>query len=154
MSKTNNIIAFSLLFHKVVKDSYLVNSHISYIWEKYQSMIGFDPIVRNDEFSDWWQGVVLRDFEAMSLKLAWMAKWNRSNETIDPKKERVLNYLCMINTMKVTPENLFYVFEEYIGKIDDVTPIEYKHIHPLLRKFIDNYKERNRREFNLEILSR
>ena len=77
-----------------------------------------------------------------------------SNETIDPKKERVLNYLCMINTMKVTPENLFYVFEEYIGKIDDVTPIEYKHIHPLLRKFIDNYKERNRREFNLEILSR
>lgn len=117
-------------------------------------MIGFDPIVRNDEFSDWWQGVVLRDFEAMPLKLAWMAKWNRSNETIDPKKERVLNYLCMINTMKVTPENLFYVFEEYIGKIDDVTPIEYKHIHPLLRKFIDNYKERNRREFNLEILSR
>jgi hypothetical protein len=141
------------MFHKACNDTYVLRSNIDYIWEKYTKMIGFDPVIRDNEFSDWWQSVVVTDFKAMSLKLEWMDTWNKSGKKLDPKKERVLNYLCLINIIPNTPNRILKLFKEYIGDVDNIREEVYPHIHPHLEEFIGEYRQKFRRELNLEILT-
>lgn len=116
-------------------------------------MIGFDPKVMNDELKDCWQSVVLRDLDALSLKCQWYSKW-KINEGLDPNKERVLNYLCITNVNKLNPNNLIKLFEDYIGDINMVRNDKYNHLHPLFKKFVEDYKDKHMREINIEILTR
>jgi len=151
--QVDNLLTFSIMFHKACNDTYVLRSNIDYIWEKYTKMIGFDPVIRDNEFSDWWQSVVVTDFKAMSLKLEWMDTWNKSGKKLDPKKERVLNYLCLINIIPNTPNRILKLFKEYIGDVDNIREEVYPHIHPLLEEFIGEYRQKFKRELNLEILT-
>ena len=166
-TQLHNLLTFSIMFHKVCTDTYVVKTDIDYIWDKYNKMIGFDPIIRSDEFSDWWQSVVVfvDDYRVMSLKAEWMDIWNRDGEKLDPKKERVLNYLLRVNTMSsdgpgymslraatAGPDKIFKLFKEYIGDVDNICKVKYTHIHPNLEEFIDRYIKEFARELNLEIL--
>lgn len=125
---------------------------MTYIWEKYDKLIGFLPVPIKNEYCDWWQIVVLEDFEAMSLKALWMKKWNPKVNQLNANRERVLNFLCIINTMPLTLGNMLNTFREYIGPIESINKYEYSHIHELVKKFIEEYKTKFRRELNLEIL--
>lgn len=151
MYKIDNLLTFTLLFNKHIKDSYVLNCDIDYIWEKYVSMIGFEPIELDNESEDWWQKVVLNDFKAMSLKSLWFNRWGKV-KFLNKKEERVLNYLCITNCLPVTPENIFNNFSKYIGDIDNINSNLYKHIHPLVNKFINEYKKEFQRELNIETL--
>lgn len=150
MSQINNLLSFTILLSRVSKDSYFMNSDISYIWEKYQKMIGLTPIKMDGEFSDWWQVVVLGDFKAMSKKALWIEKWGRRKLTRD--QESVLNYLCVIDINSMSLENILEIFKNYIGQVEDISTEEYTHIHPLMKDFIEEYKEKFRREINIEVL--
>lgn len=146
----DNLINFSLLF-RITRDTKLIACDINYIWEKYEKMIGFDPIINEDEFSDWWQNVALTDYNAMAVKSDWYSRWSR-NGKLEPKKERVLNYLCMFSTVVPNIDNMLSLFRKYIGPTDLIKKEVYTHIHPLVIKFMDEYKEKFRRELNLEFL--
>jgi hypothetical protein len=145
----NNLITFSLLFQ--LDGSKLLTCSLDYIWEKYEKMIGFDPTIQDNEFSDWWQNVVITDHKAMAIKSKWFATWSKG-EKIDPKKERVLNYLCATYTKSIELHNILNTFKKYIGPIENVNKEDYVHIHPLVKKFVNEYKERFKRELNLESL--
>jgi hypothetical protein len=146
----DNLINFSLLFI-ATRDTKLLASDITYIWEKYQKMIGFDPIALDDEDTDWWQNVVVKDYKVLSVKSEWYSRWYRTGK-LDPKKERVLNYLCFIEANRPTVENILSLFRKYIGPTDLVIKEEYTHLHPNLIDSLNEYKNRFRRELNLEFL--
>lgn len=116
-------------------------------------MIGFEPKVMNGELEDYWQSVGLMDLDALSLKCQWYSKW-RVNKKLDSNKERVLNYLCMTNVSGLYPSNLVKLFERYIGSIDLVNNDVYKHLHPLFKKYVDEYRDKYKREINIEVLTR
>jgi hypothetical protein len=182
LQKHDNILLFAFLFSSVESTTYLMNSSLDYIWEKYESIIGFDPIVLDDESEDWFQSVALRplpkssdfdsDLNSLRLKIIWFKKWFPDGRKIEPKKERVINYICRLlptefelphpdlilginkesQPMK-SPSEIFSLFEECIGKIDNVNSSKYRHIHPNLMKVISSYKEEHIRELNLELLT-
>lgn len=158
-NKIDNLITFTLMFHHWVginNDSYLLNCDIEYIWSKYQSMIGFEPgdssIFNHNEREDYWQNVTIDDYKSIAIKAKWMDKWNSRKILLDKNKERVLNYLCVMDTIIPTPSNIFSTFESYIGSIEKVKDEKYQHIHELLKRAILEYREKFRRELNLEIL--
>lgn len=151
-NQLTNLLSFSIMFNKSCSDTYVLRCNIDYIWDKYTKMIGFDPIIKESEFSDWWQSVVVTDFEVMYLKSEWMSIWGCDEKKLELKKERVLNYLCLINTIPNTPDRILKAFENYIGDVDNICEEVYTHIHPHLKNFIDNYKKEFKRELNLEIL--
>jgi hypothetical protein len=150
-----------------------MNSSLDYIWEKYEAIIGFDPIVHDDESEDWFQSVVLKpssksdnfssNLNSLKLKIIWFEKWMpeiiligrlHTSRLIEPKKERVINYICrLIDDQMKSPSEIFSLFEECIGKIDNVNSSEYRHIHPNLMKALSSYREHYRRELNLELLT-
>lgn len=153
-NKIDNLITFTLMFHHVLginNDSYLLNCDIEYIWSKYQSMIGFEPKGENEK-EDYWQSVCIKNFNAISIKAKWMAKWNSRGVKIDKNKEKVLNYLCVMDSVIPTPSNVFSIFQSYIGDIENIKDYKYNHIHQLLKDVIDDYRNKFIRELNLEIL--
>lgn len=144
----DNLITFVLLFQ--VDDTHLLRSDMNYIWEKYQSMIGLEPKVGENEIEDVWQSIHLNNLDALAVKARWVSKWG--TKKLDKNKERVLNYLCVMETLDKSPKNIFDTFDKYIGNASGIKVETYNHIHPIFRKFVDEYKVRFRRELNLEIL--
>jgi len=139
-----NLINFTFIFNGVVDDSYFIKCDMGYIWDKYQSMIGFDP-----------KDPIVIDGSSMRLKNEWCQTWNKRFIGLDAK-DSVLNYLCD-TTMRVvrnlSPCDIVSLFKLHIGNPDKIINIEYKHIHPILIRYIDKYCEVYNREINLELLT-
>jgi hypothetical protein len=143
-TQIDNLLKFTLLFNKKA-DSYFINCDIDYIWEKYQKIIGFDP--EPDYGVIWWE-----KRQDVELLKEWLLKWGKHDKTIDKNKYDVLKYICLSNTNDISPETIFLLFSEYIGDINKINSVEYK-MHPLFEDWIEEYKEKYRREINLEILT-
>jgi len=141
-TQITNLLNFTILFHKVSGDSSLMNCDMTYIWEKYQKMVGVDPI----------EITHLNTFpikDAIELKMGWLGRWK---SPISIKQESVLNYLCVINTINPTPDVIFDMFGKYIGDINNIESVEYGHLHPLFKEFMNEYQDGFRREINIEKL--
>jgi len=141
----NNLLTFTLLFHKCIKDSALLNCDITYIYDKYQKLIGFDPKEIDIDKDDFINVELI-----LNIKREWLNKWGK---TLTKSQESILNYLCIMNIVSLTPNRIFSLFEKYIGSIDRINKIEYLHIHPLIKNFIFEYKSKFKREINIEILT-
>lgn len=152
-SQMTNLFNFTILFHRVSDTTYLMNCDMTYIWEKYHKMIGVDPIeskLEKDDFKDELNHLGISIFkDILYLKKCWQNKWK---ETLIPKHESVLNYLCILNVSKPTPSKIVEVFGKYIGDVEKIQKNEYEHLHPLFLKFMNEYEDAFKREINLEKL--
>ncbi len=151
----DNLVKFTILFRKELKDTYLMESDIDYIYDKYLSIIGA-PISHGNEEEDWWQSVVIKNFEALVIKTSWMLRWNKNvkkGSKLNREKEKVLNYLCVINTIEGLRINkMLEMFRLYIGDPELISDEPYNHIHPINLKLIEGYIKSNLRDINLIML--
>ena len=159
-NQIDNLINFTLMFHKVCKDTYFMRCDASYITEKYDSMIGIDTF-KSESQSDWWQRVILDDFKSMALKAEWFSIWSKKRFFINEKTERALNYLCEIKVVSnkeegrdgLTLEKIIKTFNKHIGDVEMINKELYTHLHPIFLNFSNRYKETTKREINLLILT-
>lgn len=129
-----NILTFTILLHKVHLK--FERESISYIEEKYNFLIkSFNPeSFSNDLFEDY--------------KKAWKIN------SLTQKQLNILKYLQLMNhELKFTIENICEMTNKYLTNIEDITDVNYLHIHPKLKKFIDKVIKQRAREFNLQILT-
>ena len=136
----NNLLTFTLMFHRVCRESYFMNCDGSYIMEKYNKMIGIKPKIFVDSLNP----------KIDEYKKEWMERWGYTK--IHSELESVINYFCLINSKPVTLKLIIDSFQLYIGCANDICDFEYTHIHPKLKNFIEEYKLKFRREINLEML--
>lgn len=126
-----NLVNFTLLFRKEADDSAFEKSHISYIMEKYDKMIGFEPTEELKELNP----------KAEEIKNEWESKWRITN--LSKKEESVVNYLCDINSYGFDVPKLVKIFETHIGDIQNINKERYGHIHAMFKNFVNNYIERD-----------
>ena len=159
-NQIDNLINFTLMFHKVCKDTYFMRCDASYITEKYDSMIGIDTF-KSESQSDWWQRVILDDFKSMALKAEWFSIWSKGSVTTNEKNERILNYLCEINVSEgIDLKRIVELFNKHLGDVELINKEYYNHLHPIFVRFANEYKLKIEqeikdyiRESNLNILT-
>lgn len=159
-NQLDNILNFTLLFHKSNFTTYFLKSNMSYIREKWDLMIGIKPVPNDNEEQDDWQNVVLNDKNAVELKKKWYRTWSYDvcdldyvEKKLNPDDERIINYLCRIEFQPLTPDCIIEVFKNYIS--DDLKLVEsipYIYLHPLALQFMNEFKTKFVREINLILL--
>lgn len=149
-----NLVNFSLLFHHNNQESCLMNSDLEYIWEKYIKMIGVEPVVKPTFGRDFWQTVPLPNTNALSVKLMWYNKWIKSGK-MDPKKEQVINYLSLTNSLDLVDigiTGMLHEFERCVGSKEMISDDLYGHLHPIFKNHVEHFFELTRRDYNLCLL--
>lgn len=140
-NQLNNLINFTLLFHKVHVDGYYLQQSPSYIIEKYDKMIGFDPLSPVDDGNKFHN----------ALKVSYLKRWNVVNPS--PKIISILNYFLEIHSESFSVHRVIDLFSIHIGSMELITNKVYSHLHPILISFIEKVKSDQQREINLELLS-
>lgn len=145
INQLNNLINFTLLFTNPMN---VLDCSISYIWEKYNYMIGFKPTSKID--------IDKNNKDCIDLKFKWLKKWNI--KSLDVNKEKALNYLIVVTCVirdndlsikEFTPDDMILYFEEYVGSTNEISNSIYTHVHPSSLKFFGLYKEHFKREMNI-----
>lgn len=130
-----NLVNFTLLFRKECQDSSFIGSHISYIVEKYNKMIGFEPT----------ESIKRLDSDAQGLKSEWMNKWNVSG--FKGKDESIVNYLSDVNVSGgLNLPKIVKTFEYHIGSVEGITDEKYNHLHTHFQGFINKFLSSRREQ--------
>jgi hypothetical protein len=123
-----NLVNFTLLFRKESGDSAFEKSHISYIIEKYDKMIGFEPTEDLKELNP----------KAEEIKSEWENKWRITS--LSKKEESIVNYLCDINSTKgLDVPKMVKIFEIHIGDLQNINKERYGHLHVMFKNFVNMY---------------
>jgi hypothetical protein len=139
-NQLNNLLNFTLLLHKVHTDGYFLQQSPDYILEKYDKMIGFDPLSPCD----------MSKFH-VSMRDNYLKRWYLKRPST--KLLSILNYFFEIHSKPFSVDSVVDAFAIHIGNMGLINNEVYTHLHPLLIKFIDKTKTLHQREINLELLS-
>lgn len=124
--QVDNLYNFTLLFHKVARDSWFMTASMDYIVEKYDKMIGIDIQECDDDL----------DESAYKLRTEWVTKWRYTPKT--PKERALINYLSEINTQNPTPINIHALFTKRFGNASKISNEDYV-LHPIFERFSHSY---------------
>ena len=155
-NQLTNLINFSFLFNASVDSSSFMNSSFDYIVEKYDKMIGVD--IKDGRPYGNIEPIVYQISELAHMgyeKRDWEKKWNIDIRKLSFKEKSIIDYLASVSVFyeeDLYPSKLRLIFERYIGCVDEINDIEYSHIHPKLKHFIENMMKEHKRDFNLNLV--
>ena len=122
------------------------NAHdITYINEKWEKLIGVKPV--KPDYVD--------VEEIDHIKSEWIITWMISR-SLTIEESCIMNYIIAvsrISLLKITFDDMVFLFEKYIGNKEDISNEEYRHIHPLSLDHWNKFIEKNKRSINLQILA-
>jgi hypothetical protein len=152
-SQLDNLIRFCFNFHQTMDCDWTMQ-HPSYISEKWDKYIGFEPNK-------------LELYPSNPQITKWLKIWNVSNEDWEELKE-IVTFIQIINMKALTlpggndsnifaqwsPSELLDEFERFIGDKNKINKDEYKGLHELVDREIGYWlwQTDNKRDYNLNLL--
>lgn len=135
-----NLVKFNVNFSKFIRNNELLSHDPSYILEKYNHWIGFEPTV---DFKVYTPDSMTDFFLQYSKRWATYDRYCK----VDPStgKSRVKNILMYLySTQNMNLVQMSEKFEEYIGPMNMISDVpDKKGLHHLTEKFVGEVLEKN-----------
>lgn len=129
-----NLIKFNVNFSKHISNNNLLSHDPSYILEKYQHWIGFEPTVEHKMYTP---------DDMIQLFNKYWKVWRPDTKSINNKFKNILMYLYSTQSMNLL--TMIEKFEEYIGPMNMISDVpDKKGLHPVTENFVDTVLEKNK----------
>lgn len=138
-----NLIKFNVNFSKHISNNDLLSHDPSYILEKYNHWIGFQPTV---EYKVYTPDIMTRFFLKYSQIWATYDMYCKVEPSSGNKKNTIKNILMYLySTQSMNLLTMVEKFEEYIGPMNMISDVpDKKGLHPVTENFVDTVLEKNK----------
>jgi hypothetical protein len=138
-----NLVKFNVNFSKFIHNNELLSHDPSYILEKYNHWIGFEPTVEHKMYTP---DDMTTFFLNYGKRWATYDRYCKVEPSISKRKSGVKNILMYLySTQRMNLVQMSEKFEEYIGPMSMISDVpDKKGLHHLTEKFVGEVLEKNK----------